>query len=250
MIAFVHGVPETASIWRKVREALGGDGGESVALSLPGFGCPRPAGFGATKDDYAGWLIGQLEQLSDEHGPVDLVGHDWGALLTYWLAGRRPDLLRSWVADVGNVIHPDYEWHAFAQVWQTPGDGEAFVEAQADTPLDDLAAGFADAMGLDLDDAREMAASIDRTMGSCILELYRSSTPNLAVAWSPWEPSAVPGLVLHVAGDPFSDEAQARATADALGANFEVIDGSGHFWPYEAPAPAAALLRRFWASLA
>ncbi len=55
MIVFVHGVPETAAIWNKVRRALDR---ESVAIELPGFGCPRPEGFGATKDDYVDWLLG------------------------------------------------------------------------------------------------------------------------------------------------------------------------------------------------
>jgi pimeloyl-ACP methyl ester carboxylesterase len=47
MIVFVHGVPETAALWDKVRAAIGRD---SVALSMPGFGTPRPVGFGATTD--------------------------------------------------------------------------------------------------------------------------------------------------------------------------------------------------------
>ena len=41
MIVFVHGVPETAAIWDKVRGAIDQD---SVALALPGFGSPRPEG--------------------------------------------------------------------------------------------------------------------------------------------------------------------------------------------------------------
>ena len=48
MIVFVHGVPETAAIWDKVRALVAGP---STAVSLPGFGCPRPDGFGATKDE-------------------------------------------------------------------------------------------------------------------------------------------------------------------------------------------------------
>ena len=45
MKVFLHGVPETAAIWDGVRSRVDGD---SVALSLPGFGCPRPAGFAST----------------------------------------------------------------------------------------------------------------------------------------------------------------------------------------------------------
>ena len=103
MIVFVHGVPETAAIWDKVRSAISR---ESVALSLPGFGCPRPEEFGATKDDYVAWLLGELDQIED---PIDLVGHDWGAGLTYRVATAHGDRLRSWAADIGNIAHPDYE---------------------------------------------------------------------------------------------------------------------------------------------
>ena len=60
MIVFLHGVPETAALWDKVRAEFDE---ETVALSLPGFGCARPDGFGATKDDYAAWLVGELEIL-------------------------------------------------------------------------------------------------------------------------------------------------------------------------------------------
>ena len=83
MIVFLHGVPETAALWDKVRAEFEE---ETVALSLPGFGCARPSGFGATKDDYVDWLVAELETFDE---PVDLVGHDWGALLTYRIATTR-----------------------------------------------------------------------------------------------------------------------------------------------------------------
>jgi pimeloyl-ACP methyl ester carboxylesterase len=242
MIVFVHGVPETAAIWAKVRGLVDR---ESVALQLPGFGCPRPDGFGATKDDYAAWLLAQLDDLG---GPVDLVGHDWGAILTHRMATAHGDRLRSWAADVGNLAHPDYEWHAFAQLWQTPGDGEAFVAGQQAVPVEERAVGL-QSMGLSPEDALEMASASDATMGACILELYRSAVPNPHASWGPWQPTSAPGLVLHPSDDPFSDATLAAETAAALGARFEVLEGAGHFWPYQAPAAGAAALERFWASL-
>ncbi len=242
MIIFVHGVPETAAIWRKVRDAIDR---ESVALALPGFGCPRPDGFGATKDDYARWLLGELEQFQD---PIDLVGHDWGAGLTYRIATAHGDRLHSWVADIGNIAHPDYEWHDIGKLWQTPGEGEAFVESQnAQTPKE--RASLFEAMGVPHEDALEMAAGSDATMGGCILDLYRSATPNPHHDWGPWTPTSAPGLVLNPTDDPFGDEALAAETAKALGARFERIEGAGHFWPYQAPEAAASILEPFWASL-
>ena len=242
MIVFLHGVPETAAIWDKVRALVDRD---SVALALPGFGTPRPDGFGATKDHYIDWLLGELDHLD---GPIDLVGHDWGALLTYRVATGHGDRLRSWVADIGNVAHPAYEWHDFAKLWQTPGEGEAFVEAGASQPLEDRAVGY-EALGVPPEGAREMAEGFDLTMGQCILDLYRSATPNPYHSWGPWVPTSAPGLVVHTSDDPFSDAGLAAEVATALGAGFASIEGAGHFWPYQSPAAAVAVLEAFWADL-
>ena len=38
-VVFVHGSPETAELWDPLRAVLSRD---AVALSLPGFGAPRP----------------------------------------------------------------------------------------------------------------------------------------------------------------------------------------------------------------
>ena len=242
MIVFVHGVPETASMWAEVAAAIDR---ESTAVALPGFDCPRPDGFGATKDDYADWLLSELDRIG---GPIDLVGHDWGAGLTFRIATAHGDRLRSWVADVGNIAHPDYEWHVFAQLWQTPGDGEAWVEDQVATPPEEQAAGY-EAMGVPHHHALEMAGAFDATMGSCILDLYRSAVPNPHADWGPWSPTRAPGLILHPTDDPFSDATLAAETAAALGARYEELPGAGHFWPYQAPDQAAAVLEQFWDSL-
>ncbi len=242
MIVFVHGVPETAVIWRKVRALVGRP---SIALELPGFGCPRPDGFTATKDAYLDWLLGELERIDE---PVDLVGHDWGAGFTYRVAAAHGDRIRSWVADVGNIAHPDYEWHDFGKIWRTPGEGEAYMDAQnAQTPAE--RADLFVATGLSPDDALEMAEGSDDLMGSCILDLYRSASPNPHADWGPWAPTTTPGMVLHPTEDIFGDETMAAEVAASLGARFEPIAGAGHFWPYQSPDEGAALLTSFWNSL-
>ena len=244
MIVFVHGVPETAATWDKLRAELDAP---SVALSLPGFGCPRPDDFAATKDAYVEWLTGGVASIDE---PVDLVGHDWGAGLTFRIAMTRPDLIRSWVASIANVLHPDYDWHDFAKIWQTPGAGEDFIKQQDATPAEERAPLF-ESMGVPADDALKMAAASDLTMGQCILDLYRSATPNLYAHWGEeLGPTAAPGLVIHPTDDPFGDEAQARDVAARLGARFETLAGVGHWWPQQAPEAAAALLREFHASVA
>jgi pimeloyl-ACP methyl ester carboxylesterase len=242
MIVFLHGVPETAALWDGVRSHLDA---ESVALALPGFGCPRPEGFGATKDDYVAWAVGELDRLA---GPVDLVGHDWGAGLTYRIATAHGDRLRSWTADVANILHPDYEWHDFARIWQTPGEGEAFFEQQAAVPVEVRAAGF-ERLGIGHDGAVALAAAADDTMAGCILDLYRSALPNPAADWHHHGPTPAPGLVLCPSDDPFGDEAMSRQVADGLGARHQVLDGLGHWWALESPELAAALLTVFHRSV-
>jgi pimeloyl-ACP methyl ester carboxylesterase len=243
VIVFVHGVPETEAIWRKLQGLVGAP---SVALPLPGFGNPRPEGFAATKDAYLGWILEQLAAIDE---PIDLVGHDWGAILTFGIALRHGGAVRSWAADVGSCIHPDYVWHAMAQIWQTPGDGEAYFAAQQDQSIDDQVAGFTALFGLGEDDAREMLSAGDAVMGSCILDLYRSATPNPHADWGPLAPTAARGLVLQATDDPFADPARSAEVAEALGASIARIEGANHFWPYTHAEPAAVTLTAFWGTV-
>ncbi len=243
MIVLVHGVPETAELWDQLRPLLHGD---TVALSMPGFGSPRPDGFGATKDEYANWLVSELEAISE---PVHLVGHDWGASLTTRVAMTRPDLLRSWVADNSSGMHPDYEWHDFAKIWQTAGDGEAFFEATRASDIEPLVTGFTD-QGIPEAGARYLARQLqDPVMAGCILALYRSATPNNHATWgADVKRSLVPALVLTAINDPFVNVELARHMAAAYGARVEPLEGLGHWWMLQAPEIAAPILNSFIAS--
>ncbi len=134
---FVHGVPETPAVWHGLLAAL--DRPDTVALSLPGFDSARPAGFGATMDEYAGWLAAQLERLGD---PVDLVGHDWGGGFVVRVVSTRPELVRSWVTDAAGIGDIEFEWHDFAKIWQTPQAGEDFWDQQLAAPAEERAGVF------------------------------------------------------------------------------------------------------------
>lgn len=243
MIVFVHGVPEIARIWDGVRAQLDEP---SIAVSLPGFGCARPEGFTSTKDEYVDWLAGELDAIDE---PIDLVGHDWGAGLTIRLATHPdpPVVLRSWALDVANIFHPSYEWHDFARIWQTPGEGEAFFEQQLAAPAEERAGVF-EIFGVAPDDALAMASWLDERMASSILALYRSAVPNPHADWGTDTPAHAPGLVLIPTADPFGDAALATEVATTLGARTAELEGLGHWWPLEDPAGAAETLRSFWSA--
>ena len=243
---FVHGVPETSQIWDDVRALLGT---ETVALSLPGFGCPRPDGFTATKDAYAEWLAGAL---ADIPGPVDLVGHDWGALLTMRVATAYGVELRSWTADVASLFHPDAVWHEAAQILQTPGAGEERMAAtmRAEPGSAESVAGRLARNGVPIELALEIGAAHDETMSRCILDLYRSSVPNVYADWGAEanRPTRAPGLVL-LQLDPPEEERLNLEVAKRLGATTASLGDLEHCWMAQDPKATVAVLRKFWASL-
>src|SRR3546814_9405571 len=78
------------------------------------------------KESYADWAVGEAEALAVQHGPIDIVGHDWGALIAQRVAMLRPDLIRSWAVS-NAVIDPDYRGHRIARIWNTPILGELFM---------------------------------------------------------------------------------------------------------------------------
>jgi pimeloyl-ACP methyl ester carboxylesterase len=241
----VHGVPETPAVWEHLLSEL--TASEVVTPQLPGFGCPRPAGFGATKEDYVAWLIAELEALA-ARGPVDLVGHDWGGGFVVRVVSTRPDLVRSWVTDAAGIGDVNFEWHDFAKIWQTPGDGEKFFEDQLAASPQERGTVF-EMFGVPPDRAVALAGSVDPVMATCILDLYRSAT----LVGSEWGPDfrdiPKPGLVLVPSDDPFLSLDGAKAAAAHAGAPVVELDGVGHWWMLQDPARGAQVLEEFWATL-
>jgi pimeloyl-ACP methyl ester carboxylesterase len=244
-VVLVHGVPETPAVWDLLRARLLRD--DVVALGLPGFGRPRPDGFGATKEEYVAWLVAELEALQVQ-GPVDLVGHDWGAGFTVRVVSTRPDLVRSWVADFASLGDDRFEWHEFARIWQTPDAGERFfVDRLAASPAK-RAEGFLRS-GVPEEQALTLARALDRTMADCILALYRSAV-DVGKEWGPaFREVPAPGLVLVPSQDPYLSADFARTAAARAGAAVAELDGLGHWWMLQDPALGAAVLEEFWATL-
>jgi pimeloyl-ACP methyl ester carboxylesterase len=164
------------------------------------------------------------------------------------VATTRGDLLRSWAADVANVMHPGYTWHDFARIWQTPGEGEEFFASQAGVSAADLAAGY-EAMGVPADRTGVLVPFSDTTMTSCILDLYRSALPRPFAMWGDaLAPTSAPGLVLHAADDPFGDGALSAEVATLLGARQETLPAVGHWWALQDPDRATGVLNAFHAA--
>ena len=232
----VHGVPDTPRLWDRLRAHLARR--DVIAPALPGFGVPVPAGFTATKEAYVDWLIDEIARVGE---PVDLVGHDWGSLLVQRVVSLRPDLIRTWACGDG-PIDREYVWHDMAQQWQTPDVGEAMMAVmQGDALAEGLTAG-----GVPAADAALVASHVDDRMKDCILRLYRSAVH----VGAEWEADVAritrPALVLWSRDDPFVDARFAERLAKRVRGQLVLLEGCGHWWPFERPAEAAAALERFW----
>jgi len=244
---FLHGVPDSPAIWRPLLAAL--DLGDTpVAVpALPGFTAPLPAGFPATKEAYADWAIEQVEALFAAHGPIDIVGHDWGALIAQRVAMLRPDLLRSW--SISNaVIDPDYRGHRVARIWNTPILGEIFMGLSKPAKL---AEGLA-AQGMPADIAREEAEQWrNKDKRRAILKLYRSAKGlSFEHDWArDIDKLPAQGALIWGADDPYVQLSVAQRFSANTGIPLTVIDGAGHWAIAERPADVAVALHRFWSSL-
>ncbi len=249
--AFVHGNPEVAAIWTMLVDELRARGVDDIVLlSPPGFGAPTPDGWVGDVAAYRAWLIGELERIAEAGPAIDLVGHDWGAGHVFGTVAERPDLVRSFAADCGGLIHPEYVWHDMAQLWQTPGTGEEMVAGMVGAPISDRQALF-ESLGAPSRVARQMAEGANEDMGRCILTLYRDAVPpapsdigrRLAATDRP------PALFIVPSDDPYVSADLAIEMATQLGAAMLPLEGCGHFWMFQEPGRAADGLVAFWSSL-
>jgi pimeloyl-ACP methyl ester carboxylesterase len=233
---FVHGVPETHHLWDGVRQHLSRK--DIIAPDMPGFGNDPPVGFSSTKEEYLDWLMGEVEMAGE---PVDIVGHDWGALLVERLVSVRPDLVRTWVAG-GGAIDETYTWHPAAQTWQTPGQGEAFMQGMTGEAIVPIFV----ADGIPEEAARDVASRIDDQMKAAILPLYRSAV-KVGEEWGPDLDSVKkPGMLIWGEKDQYMQPEFAKRLASRTGAELVLLPG-GHWWPLQFPKETAEALERLWA---
>jgi len=237
----LHGVPDTPAMWEPLCAKLADRGISAVSPAMPGFGCAVPPGFSCTKEAYVDWFLALLDVSATEFGPADVVGHDWGALITVRAASLRPELFNSWT--IANAApHPDYRWHRTARIWQTPILGELFQALARPSQIEKALA----EQGFSADLAAREARHFDRRMKRAILKLYRSAKQ----AGTEWHEAIdqMPkrGLIFWGDGDPFVDFWVAEAFAERTGARLDRQRGAGHWSIVERAEALAESLSDHW----
>jgi pimeloyl-ACP methyl ester carboxylesterase len=216
---FVHGVADTYRLWDDVRSHLSSV--TSTALMLPGFGVGVPHGF----------------------TPVDLVGHDWGAMFSMRVASLRTDLVRTVAAGNGPICE-DYEWHRLAKIWQTPGDGETFMRDLTQNSFSRML----ESLGVPSGAAERGARHVDDRMKQCILELYRSAV-HVGKEWQGGLAGVqCPAMIFWGIKDTECPVRYAHQMAEHLPRSRVIELDCGHWVPIEKPEELAALLLQQWAS--
>jgi len=112
-LLFVHGWPQSWWCWRRVAPLLADDH-RCLICDLRGFGWSDAPADGYEKERLADDLVALLDGLAIDR--VGYVGHDWGALVGFLLAFRRPERLRALLAT--SIPHPWPSLHDRLSPWR------------------------------------------------------------------------------------------------------------------------------------
>jgi len=254
-VLLLHGFPDSRFLWRHQVPPLVDAGYRVIAPDLRGFGdAPRPADVGAYRRPF---LVADVLHLLDRLGldRVHLIGHDWGASLSWSVAGSYPDRVDRLVAlSVGAPTSPG--WATIAQREKSwyfdffckPRIAEAALAADDWKLFREWSRGQGDQERY----LRDLARPGALTAG---LNWYRAAFMPLEAAETPlptlpaWEQVRSPTLGVWSDGDPFLLEPQIALSAAAVDApwRYERISGAGHWLMLDQAATLNRLLLEFLA---
>ena len=250
LVLLLHGFPQSAEEWRSQLEALAEAGYRAVAPDQRGYSPrARPEEVALYLPDH---LVADVLAIADWLGGhrVHLVGHDWGALVAWRLAGRFPDRVRSLTAV--SVPHPfavaeamgsdsgdQRARSAYIQLFRQEGIAERLLLAEEGAGLRALFAntGYSDRSAME----RYVERLLEPGALTAALNWYRA----LGAAWAMgMGPVTAPTMFVWSSDDP----AIGREAAEGCGRyvegpyRFEVLEDVGHWIPEEAAAELNRLL--------
>lgn len=243
LVLLLHGFPQTSAEWRAQLEALGEAGYRAVAPDQRGYS-PRARPVGNEWYDVR-HLVADVLAMADWLGghTFHLVGHDWGAVVAWQVAGRYPDRLRSLAAV--SVPHPV----AFATALAASGDQwarSAYIgffrqPGSEDTLSPEVLRALFDRSGHPGDVEEYIHALSQPGALTAALSWYRAINLNMVMGLGP---ITTPTLYVWSTDDVALGREAAEATAAHVAGpyRFEVLDGVSHWIPEEAAGELNRLL--------
>ena len=253
LVLLLHGFPDSPHCWQQCMEALAASGYRPIAPYLPGYGPSLPP------PSYTPLVVTQqLLTLARalQRAPCVVVGHDWGAVLTYFALGSRQvrcavtlsvphpkALLRFASTHPGQLLRSAYMGY-----FQLPHRPERALRERS--LVSDLwsrwSPGFIPPAGYV--EATE-ACIVDSLPGP--LQYYRALPHALksSAHWRALAPSSVPRLHLHGVRDGCIAAASARHQAryGRGPLSLRLLD-AGHFLPLECASEVSESVLEFMAT--
>jgi pimeloyl-ACP methyl ester carboxylesterase len=247
-VVLLHGWPDTGDLWRHQVPALTAAGYRVLAPDLRGFGrSSKPTDLAAyTAPILVADVIALLDALDIRR--AHLVGHDWGAAVTWMTAALAPDRVASMTAL--SVGHPaafrsvgwrqrEMSWYMLlfqfadiAERWLSADDFRNLREWSAHPDIEPVVERLADPAAL-----------------TSSLSLYRAILPpeSLVEPPTPLPPVIVPVMGVWSTGDFALAEAGMTGSARYVTGpwRYERIEDAGHWLQLDAPNKVNDLLLDF-----
>jgi pimeloyl-ACP methyl ester carboxylesterase len=248
-VLFLHGFPQTSRCWAAQLAVLGAGGYRAVAFDQRGYSPgARPPDVDAYKPAA---LVDDVLRIADALGceRFDLVGHDFGGMVAWMVAGHHPDRVST--LTVASTPHPA----AFRSAYKGGSDDQhersgymrdfrsAARGSIEDALLADDAVGLRAVYGGLTEDAISEYVSVLAQPGALVaaIDWYRSMSGRASAATPP---AAMPTLYVWSDRDPALGRDAAEATAALVTGEyrFEVLEGVGHWVPELAAERFTSLL--------
>jgi len=258
LVLLCHGFPESWYSWRHQLRALAQGGFHAIAPDMRGYGhTDHPA----EVERYSllhlvGDMVGLLDALGEDSAAI--AGHDWGALVAWFFAGRHPEMTKTLtvlsvahpaaLADASRVDQDQRDRSRYVALFLEVGKAEHVL---ADEDQRRLRAMFAlgpnpEAVPRAIVD--HFAHSLSRPgRMTAALNYYRANLGAGGGAWAALTQElkiAAPTALLWGDQDPALGRRAVEATARRVDGPYrlEVLEGAGHWLQFERPAEVSLAL--------
>ena len=250
-VVCLHGFPQRCTSYTAVAERLADTGLQVVAPDQRGY---SPGARPGQVADYAlPQLVADAVAIIEALGaPVHLVGHDWGGVVGWQVAMRRPDLLASWTAlstpspmALAEVLSRREDpagdeqraRFGYMNLFRQEGTAERILLADEGTALAAVYGGFVPAERV----AEDVAFFAVPGVLTAALSWYRAMSRADADGLTP---VTVPTTYLWGSGDPAFGRAAAESTGRFVDADYRFLplEGASHWLPDEVPDAVATAI--------
>jgi pimeloyl-ACP methyl ester carboxylesterase len=239
-LLFVHGIPDFCGGWRYQIDNLSARYC-TVAMDLRGFNrSDKPSDALAYKiSELINDVVAVIRAIKNHR--ITLIGHDWGAILGWWVASLYPQMVCRLAAL--SSPHPlcYLAAHDRGELNYPPQFMEQIVAALPGAPFETskLSAWVSDTTA-----RQELAQALRRSDAEAIRNYYRVNLPSRLSSAVEVPKVKVPTLIMYGSGDDFIPRRYYDESTNYVAAPCSVVSipGAGHFIHRETPQAATAEL--------